>query len=153
MISFHHMSYEEDYVDSITDESVHSEKSPSISGIPTTCVTKDYLFIQMEFCSNRTLKDEIYSDEGIPTDRAWILFREILEGLNYIHGKKTIHRDLKPGNIFLDSNFRAKIVMVKISICFCIKGISDTNHIISSTNDEIFDAFFLTILLCSQIFF
>ena len=72
-------------------------------------ITRQYLFIQMEFCSNRTLKDEIYGDTGLTTDRAWALFREILEGLNYIHGKKTIHRDLKPGNIFLDSAYRAKI--------------------------------------------
>ena len=33
----------------------------------------------------------------------WRVFRQILEGLHYIHGQKIIHRDLKPENIFLDS--------------------------------------------------
>ncbi|CAG5081844.1 Oidioi.mRNA.OKI2018_I69.PAR.g9974.t1.cds [Oikopleura dioica] len=68
----------------------------------------EYIFIQMEFCSNRTLKDEI-STESIPSERAWMIARECFEGLNYIHSNKTIHRDLKPGNIFLDSNRHVKI--------------------------------------------
>lgn len=33
----------------------------------------------------------------------WRVFRQILEGMHYIHGQKIIHRDLKPENIFLDS--------------------------------------------------
>ncbi len=68
----------------------------------------EFIFIQMEFCSNRTLKDEI-STETIPSERAWMIARECFEGLNYIHSNKTIHRDLKPGNIFLDSNRHVKI--------------------------------------------
>ena len=72
---------------------------------------QSYLFLLMEYCSNRTLKDEIYltGEGGLSVDRAWSLIRDTLEGLKYIHGLKTIHRDLKPGNIFLDSQDRAKI--------------------------------------------
>ena len=90
-----------------TENFIESESSESTENLT---VTKQYLFVVMEFCSNRTLKDEIYNNaERLSSDRAWTLFREILEGLDYIHSNKTIHRDLKPGNIFLDSAFRAKI--------------------------------------------
>lgn len=41
--------------------------------------------------------------------RLWRLFREIVEGLAYVHGQGMIHRDLKPENIFLDSNDHVKI--------------------------------------------
>ena len=33
----------------------------------------------------------------------WRLLRQILEALGYIHGRGVIHRDIKPPNIFLDS--------------------------------------------------
>lgn len=65
------------------------------------------LYIQMEYCEKKTLRDVI--DEGISEDEAWRLFRQILEGLVHIHSQGMIHRDLKPSNIFLDSNNDVKI--------------------------------------------
>ncbi|CAB1330846.1 unnamed protein product [Coregonus sp. 'balchen'] len=41
--------------------------------------------------------------------RLWRFFREILDGLAYIHEQGMIHRDLKPVNIFLDSQDHVKI--------------------------------------------
>ena len=66
-----------------------------------------YLYIQMEYCPKKTLRDVI--DEGLSKEEAWRLFRQILEGLNHIHSQGVIHRDLKPSNIFLDSNGDVKI--------------------------------------------
>lgn len=67
-----------------------------------------YLYIQMEYCPNQTLRDFI--DEGLlDMDEVWRLFRQLLEGLAYIHSQGMIHRDLKPSNIFLDSNGDIKI--------------------------------------------
>ncbi|KAK9960288.1 hypothetical protein ABG768_010361 [Culter alburnus] len=68
-----------------------------------------YLYIQMEYCEKSTLRDTI--DQGLYQDasRLWRLFREILDGLSYIHEQGMIHRDLKPVNIFLDSQDHVKI--------------------------------------------
>ncbi|XP_044021678.1 eIF-2-alpha kinase GCN2 isoform X2 [Siniperca chuatsi] len=67
------------------------------------------LYIQMEYCEKSTLRDTI--DQGLHQDqnRLWRLFREILDGLAYIHQQGMIHRDLKPVNIFLDSQDHVKI--------------------------------------------
>eukprot|EP00063_Salmo_salar_P091107 XP_014065942.1 PREDICTED: eukaryotic translation initiation factor 2-alpha kinase 4-like isoform X3 [Salmo salar] len=64
---------------------------------------------QMEYCEKSTLRDTI--DQGLHQDnsRLWRFFREILDGLAYIHQQGMIHRDLKPVNIFLDSQEHVKI--------------------------------------------
>ncbi|PNJ27392.1 EIF2AK4 isoform 5 [Pongo abelii] len=80
------------------------ESEPSV-----TTEAVHYLYIQMEYCEKSTLRDTI--DQGLYRDtvRLWRLFREILDGLAYIHEKGMIHRDLKPVNIFLDSDDHVKI--------------------------------------------
>ncbi|CAG8527185.1 5428_t:CDS:10, partial [Acaulospora morrowiae] len=65
------------------------------------------LYIQMEYCEKKTLKDII--DVGVNPEEGWRIFRQILEGLAHIHRSGTIHRDLKPSNIFLDANGDVKI--------------------------------------------
>lgn len=37
-------------------------------------------------------------------------FKQMLLGINYIHGRGFSHRDLKPENILLDKNYNVKIV-------------------------------------------
>ncbi|XP_056151582.1 eIF-2-alpha kinase GCN2 [Lampris incognitus] len=83
-----------------TTESADSDRAPFIA---------HYLYIQMEYCEKSTLRDTI--DQGLYQDnsRLWRLFREILDGLAYIHEQGMIHRDLKPVNIFLDSQDHVKI--------------------------------------------
>uniref|UniRef100_A0A8D0HU32 Protein kinase domain-containing protein n=1 Tax=Sphenodon punctatus TaxID=8508 RepID=A0A8D0HU32_SPHPU len=76
---------------------------------PTQLLFLFTLYLKMEYCEKSTLRDTI--DEGLyqDTNRLWRLFREILDGLAYIHEKGMIHRDLKPVNIFLDCDDHVKI--------------------------------------------
>ncbi|XP_067345379.1 eukaryotic translation initiation factor 2-alpha kinase 1 isoform X2 [Channa argus] len=72
------------------------------------------LYIQMQLCE-RSLKDWISERNAKPKDKqnskcpyecvdsehTLSLLRNILEGVEYIHSKGIMHRDLKPRNIFL----------------------------------------------------
>ncbi|XP_037097500.1 eIF-2-alpha kinase GCN2 [Syngnathus acus] len=102
--------------DDSTDEMSQGEPSKGLARETTEStdsdrpfVTVHYLYIQMEYCEKSTLRDTI--DQGLHQDqnRLWRLFREILDGLSYIHEQGMIHRDLKPVNIFLDFEDHVKI--------------------------------------------
>lgn len=119
------------------DENCNGKNSHQESETPVTTGAVHYLYIQMEYCEKSTLRDTI--DQGLYQDtiRLWRLFREILDGLAYIHEKGMIHRDLKPVNIFLDSDDHVKIGDFGLAtdhLAFAADGKQDdsTEHLIKS---------------------
>lgn len=70
---------------------------------------KTILYISMEYCEKRTLRDLIRRDLYRDKEEVWRLFRQILEGLAHIHGLNVVHRDLKPENIFIDAASNVRI--------------------------------------------
>lgn len=55
------------------------------------------LFIQMEFCDKGTLEQWMRNRNQSKVDKALILdlYEQIVTGVEYIHSKGLIHRDLK----------------------------------------------------------
>ncbi|VDP98906.1 unnamed protein product [Trichobilharzia regenti] len=90
--------------------------SPSSTSSSSSSGTSDYSDSSTQFADTLitrrkrrdTLVNKLNTDDD--PDRAWSLFRELTDGLAYIHSKGVIHRDLKPANIMLDSNDHVKIV-------------------------------------------
>ena len=81
--------------------------SPASGGGDPAEREKQVLYIQMEYCP-RTLQ-EIMALGVLAEDDKWRVFRQICLGLVHIHSASTIHRDLKPNNIFFDARADIKL--------------------------------------------
>ncbi|KAI0840142.1 serine/threonine-protein kinase gcn2 [Hypoxylon sp. FL0890] len=83
-------------------ESVASDSMPSPTRVRSNQRQyKTVMYISMEYCEKRTLRDLIQRQLWKETEEIWRLFRQILEGLVHIHGMNIVHRDLKPENVFI----------------------------------------------------
>lgn len=67
-----------------------------------------YLLIY-EFCSNKTLHDLVLSKNKLNKDEFKIIAKQIIKAIHKCHQKNIVHRDIKPGNIFIDENNRMKL--------------------------------------------
>ena len=80
--------------------------------------------IFMEFCPYMDF-DTIIACKLLPItqDQLFIYFYQIARAIEHLHKKKLTHRDIKPGNIFLDANKIAKLG--DFGFCRAIEGNED----------------------------
>ncbi|XP_064411942.1 interferon-induced, double-stranded RNA-activated protein kinase isoform X2 [Latimeria chalumnae] len=99
------------YYSSWTDKSFECDTQKSNTNCSSSSSGEDtsqYLYIQMELCEKGTLADWLEKpakDKLVPLR----LFYQTAKGVEYIHSKNLIHRDLKPQNIFLADEKTVKI--------------------------------------------
>ena len=68
------------------------------------------LYIQIEYCQGGTLEKFLEQHPFKEEKKVkWKIFSQLAEAISYVHSKGLIHRDLKPGNIFLDTNNNVKL--------------------------------------------
>jgi serine/threonine protein kinase len=68
------------------------------------------LYIVMEFLDGEELKALINQRKPLSTQDKVSLMSQVCEGLHYAHQNGVIHRDIKPGNIFILRNGQVKIL-------------------------------------------
>ena len=81
---------------------------PFINQILDSFETETHFFIVMEYVCGDLLSF-IRKRNKLNEPSAKIIFKQIIEGLKYIHKKKIIHRDIKLDNILIDLNNTIKI--------------------------------------------
>jgi serine/threonine-protein kinase len=66
-------------------------------------------YIAMELVDGRTLKDVIRQRGPLPPATAIAVMEQILRALGYAHKRGIVHRDVKPQNVIVDEEGRAKV--------------------------------------------
>ncbi len=86
-------------------------------------VENDDSWIVMEFVAGESLADVLArSPQGLPEQEVFVWLRGICAGVSYLHDHGIAHRDLKPGNLFIEKG------MVKIGDYGLSKFISATQR-------------------------
>ena len=75
---------------------------PNVAGVYGRHIDTDYSCIIMEYFHNGDLSQQIAA--GISTDQSIHYLRQITYGLQEVHSRSLIHRDIKPRNILLRKN-------------------------------------------------
>ena len=74
------------------------------------------LYLVMRLLPGRTLEDRIREEGALAPAEAARIAHEIAEALAFAHAKGVVHRDIKPGNILLDSTGNATVTDFGVSL-------------------------------------
>ncbi|KAF8439085.1 kinase-like domain-containing protein [Boletus edulis BED1] len=67
------------------------------------------IYMLLEFAAGGDLFDKIAPDVGTGEDVAHLYFKQLVDGMQFIHAQGVCHRDLKPENLLLDAAGTLKI--------------------------------------------
>ncbi|OEU13907.1 kinase-like protein [Fragilariopsis cylindrus CCMP1102] len=98
------------------EQANHNDNNHSV----TSTSQRYILYIQMQFCSQKTLADFLSNEEarkgpsgssigGVDIPYALNLFLQTCQGVKHVHTQCLIHRDLKPNNVFIDDTGAVKV--------------------------------------------
>lgn len=80
-----------------------------------TIETEKHIIIVMELCAGGDLLNYVRKRRKLKEPYAQKIFKQIIDGLCYIHSKLIAHRDIKLDNILLDGRGNVKIADFGVS--------------------------------------
>ncbi len=69
----------------------------------------DIPYIVMEYLHGKMLSEMIVDNIPVQLDKAIKILRQLASALAAVHGHEILHRDIKPHNVIVDSDFNAKL--------------------------------------------
>src|SRR5436190_774721 len=91
-------------------------------------------FIVFEYVSGETLKARIDRLGRLPLDEAAAYAIEIGRGLAAAHARQLVHRDVKPQNVLIDPEGRAKVTDFGIARSLESDGLTKTGRVLGTTD-------------------
>lgn len=91
-------------------------------------------YIVFEYVPGETLKRRIDRLGQLPVDEATAYAIEIGRGLAIAHERKLVHRDVKPQNVLIDADGRAKVTDFGIARSIDAQGLTATGRVLGTTD-------------------
>src|ERR687887_1967141 len=91
-------------------------------------------FIVFEFVEGETLKDRIRRLGRLPVPEAVAYAIEISRALEAAHANRLVHRDVKPQNVLIDADGRAKVTDFGIARSLEVDGMTVTGTVMGTSN-------------------
>jgi serine/threonine-protein kinase len=91
-------------------------------------------YIVFEYVEGENLKQRIRRLGPLDPQEALAYAIEIGQGLKVAHGRKLVHRDVKPQNVLIDAEGRAKVTDFGIARQLEQQGVTDTGRVLGTTD-------------------
>ncbi len=94
----------------------------------------DHPYIVFEYVEGETLKDRLRRVGRLPVPEAVAYAIEIGRALECAHSNLLVHRDVKPQNVLIDSEGRAKVTDFGIARSLEAEGLTATGRVLGTTD-------------------
>jgi len=127
---------DEDYVERFRREarSVAQLAHPNIVTVIDRGEQDGRQFIVFEYVNGENLKELVDREGPLPVREAIALTLQVARGLSFAHDQGLVHRDVKPQNVLLDGDGRAKVTDFGIAHAVDVDGMTITGTIMGTSN-------------------
>jgi eukaryotic-like serine/threonine-protein kinase len=130
------MSEQEDQLQRFRQEAraVAKLSHPNVVSVIDAGEDGGHPYIVFEYVEGETLKQRIARDGALETQDAIAYAIEVGRGLSVAHARNMVHRDIKPQNVLIDSEGRAKLTDFGISRQLEQDGMTATGRVLGTTD-------------------
>jgi eukaryotic-like serine/threonine-protein kinase len=132
-----HYSGDDEFVERFKREAraVAQLSHPNIVTVIDRGETAGRQFIVFEYIDGENLKELLVRSGRLPVDRALELALQIARGLAFAHEQGLVHRDVKPQNVLLNGDGKAKVTDFGIARSRDVEhGVTQTGTVLGTSN-------------------
>ncbi len=107
---------------------------PNVVGVIDAGEDGGYPYIVLEYVEGETLKQRINRLGALDAQESLAYAIEIARGLTVAHARQMVHRDIKPQNVLIDADGRAKLTDFGISRELEGDGLTATGRVLGTTD-------------------
>ena len=135
-VMHHEMSEQADQLERFRQEarSVAKFSHPNVVSVIDAGEDGGHPYIVFEYVEGETLKQRVNRNGALDPQEAIAYAIEIARGLSVAHARNMVHRDIKPQNILIDAEGRAKLTDFGISRQLEQDGMTATGRVLGTTD-------------------